>query len=56
VIGEGISQTYSIPTPNSAGVRYWQVYTVEFQGGAVKSNSFKAINTLTDTEPTECNW
>ena len=55
VIGEGVAQTYTVPD-NPNNYLWWLVYSVEFEGGMVKSGSFTAFNDMVETPPESCAW
>ncbi len=56
VQGNGLAQTFTVPSSNPSSYEYWRVYTVEFEGGVVKSGTFTAYNDLVETAETDCNW
>ena len=56
VQGDGLAQTFTVPSSNPSSYEYWRVYTVEFESGAVKSGTFTEYNDLVETAETDCNW
>ena len=56
VQGAGIGRAFEIPSTNPNSYEYWRVYTVEFQEGVIKTDTFIEYNDLVGTEPMDCNW
>jgi len=56
VIGEGVARTFTVPSDNPGSYDYWRLYSVEFEGGTVKSGTFNIHNDLVETEPINCDW